>query len=425
MLSRSAWDKYKRSFRRQKRRAKILGRHPLAVPVFTGLALILTTFVLLQIFGNSPIIQVTPNSKIAIVTHDGLTQVVPTNDRTVGDLLSKLHIHLNRGDVVRPNLDTPIVQDDFRINIYRAVPVEIVQNGSVNYTFSAAATPRAIAEQVGTNVTPTDYITSRPTENFLKDGAIGQQVTIESGIPINLNLYGLNLPVFVHASTVAELISYEHIHLNPTDEVSPSINSNIHPNEQVTISGKDIKAQLVTQNIPMPVQTNYVSNLTYGTSSVVQQGSAGQEDVIYVETTNNGAVSKSPFETVVTVPAVTEIVDEGDSLSGIQGDMSLAGISPADYSYVDYIISHESGWCPTKWQGDYGYCPAGYSQQYATDAGVGYGLCQSTPPDKMSSFGSDWQTDPITQLKWCNWYAGSKYGSWYNAYIHWTIYGNW
>ncbi len=425
MLARSSWDKYKRGFRRQKRRAKILGRHPFAVPVFTGFILILLTFILFRAFGNAAVIQVTPNSKIAIVSHDGIQQVVPTNDKTVGDLLDKLHIKLHTGDVVQPSLDTPINQDDFRINIIRAVPVEIVQNGTVNYTFSAAATPRAIAEQAGTNVSATDYVTSQPTENFLSSGAIGQQVIVESGIPINLTLYGLNLPVFVHASTVSDLIQSENIHLNPTDKVTPSLNSALYPHEQVTITGNNVVAKEVTQTISMPVQTNYVSDLAYGTSSLVQQGSPGQEEVIYEEVTANGSTTNTPIETVVTVPAVTQIVDEGDSLTGIQGDMSLAGISPGSFTYADYIISHESGWCPTKWQGDYGYCPAGFSQQYSSDAGVGYGLCQSTPPIKMSSFGSDWSTDPITQLKWCNWYADTKYGGWYNAYIHWTINGNW
>ncbi|MEI9914097.1 MAG: hypothetical protein WDN66_03915 [Candidatus Saccharibacteria bacterium] len=56
---------------------------------------------------------------------------------------------------------------------------------------------------------------------------------------------------------------------------------------------------------------------------------------------------------------------------------------------------------------------------------AGYGLCQATPGYKMASAGSDWATDPITQLKWCNGYAVSRYGGWYNAYVHWINNGNW
>lgn len=426
MLTRTKWDKYKRSYRRQKRRAKILGRHPFAVPVFTGLFLILLTFILLSIFGNAKAIHVTPETKIVIITHDGIRQVVPSDDKTVGDLLARLNIKLHTGDVVQPNLDTPIDQDDFRINIYRALPVEIVENGTVDYTYSAATTPRAIANQAGVTVYPADNVTTEPDQNFVENGAIGEQVVIDPATPVNLNLYGTQLLIRTHAQTVGELIADENIHLAPTDQVVPSESTPLTPNMQVFIIRQGVQIETVTQAIPMPVQTINDSNLAFGTSSIVQQGSPGQEAITYQENTQNGAVvSSTPIQTVVTTPPVTEIVDEGTSLSGVQGDMALAGISPSNYTYVDYIISHESGWCPTKWQGDYGDCPATFVQEYPNDADVGYGLCQSTPPDKMASFGSDWQTDPITQLEWCNWYAETKYGSWYNAYIYWIDNGNW
>ncbi len=426
MIPKSAWDKFKRLWRRQKRRVKItIKGNPIYVPVIAGFSLILAAFILLLIFGNAKQIQVTPNSKIVIVTHDGIKQIVPSNDKTVGLLLSHLHIHIASGDVVSPSLATPIYQDDFRVNIYRALPVEIVENGSTSYTFSAATTPRSIANQAGVNVYPADYVSTVPNQNFVQNGAIGQQVVIDPATPINLNLYGSPLSLRTHAKTVADLVKQENIHLDPTDQVMPTLDTPLTPNQQVFVIRQGVKIQTVTQTIPMPVQTNYVSNLAYGTSSVVQQGSPGQETITYQQNTKNGVVvSQTEIQTVITTPAVTEIIDEGNSLSGIRGDMALAGISASDYTYVDYIVSHESGWCPTKWQGQYGSCPA-FTQLYSNSAEIGYGLCQSTPPDKMASFGADWQTDPITQLKWCNSYAVGRYGNWYNAYIHWTNNGSW
>jgi hypothetical protein len=68
--------------------------------------------------------------------------------------------------------------------------------------------------------------------------------------------------------------------------------------------------------------------------------------------------------------------------------MNLAGINPKDYGAADYIVSHESSW-----------------RLSATEPHTGaYGLCQSLPAVKMASAGSDWQTNPVTQLKWCNSY---------------------
>jgi uncharacterized protein YabE (DUF348 family) len=426
MKFKAVWDKSKQGRRLDIKRLKKLSKHPFAVPVITGICLILLTIAFVLFFGNAKQIQVTPDSKIVIITDAGVKQIVPSDDKTVGDLLSRLDIHLHTGDVVQPNLNTPIDQDDFRINIYRALPVEIVENNQEYYTFSAATTPRAIATQAGITVYPADDVTSVPSDNIIATGAVGEEIEIDPATPITLNLYGTSLSIRTHAQTVGQLVAQENIHLAPTDQVMPAENTPLSPNEQVFIVRQGIEIQTVTQTIPMPIQTVYVSDLAYGTSSVVQQGSPGQESITYQENTQNGVVvSSTAIQTVITTPSVTEIVDEGDSLSGIQGDMALAGISPSDYTYVDYIVSHESGWCPTKWQGDIGYCPATFSQQYSSDAYVGYGLCQSTPPDKMASFGSDWETNPITQLEWCNWYAETKYGSWYDAYIHWIDNGNW
>lgn len=105
--------------------------------------------------------------------------------------------------------------------------------------------------------------------------------------------------------------------------------------------------------------------------------------------------------------------------------MAAAGIDPADYYAVEYIISHESGWCSTKWNGQIGYCPAEYTATNPTGGSSAYGMCQSLPGSKMSSAGADWQTNPVTQLKWCASYAVSRYGSWGGAYSHWQAYQNW
>ena len=97
--------------------------------------------------------------------------------------------------------------------------------------------------------------------------------------------------------------------------------------------------------------------------------------------------------------------------SGSHADwMAAAGIASADFGYVDYIVSHESGWSYTKWN----YRGSG-----------AYGLGQALPATKMAAFGSDYMTNPITQLKWANAYAVGRYGSWANAYAYWLSHHNW
>lgn len=108
--------------------------------------------------------------------------------------------------------------------------------------------------------------------------------------------------------------------------------------------------------------------------------------------------------------------------------MEQAGIDQNDSAAADYIISHESGWCALKWQRQIGYCPTSYVEYYpgaVYDAYEGYGLCQSTPAIKMAAAGDDWQTNPITQLRWCASHATAAYGGWQGAYAHWLSYHWW
>ena len=92
--------------------------------------------------------------------------------------------------------------------------------------------------------------------------------------------------------------------------------------------------------------------------------------------------------------------------SGSKADwMRAAGISDADFGYVDYIISHESGW-----------------NYHAVNRSSGaYGLPQSLPAGKLASAGADWRDNPVTQLRWANNYAVGRYGSWGGAYRFWTV----
>ncbi|HSX36722.1 MAG TPA: G5 domain-containing protein [Patescibacteria group bacterium] len=401
-------------------RLKILSRHPFAVPFFVFLTLLALLAAGYVAFGrsNTP----APTTRVVIISHDSLQQTVPSIEPTVGALLNKLHIQLNQGDVVEPSLATAIKQDDFRINIYRAVPVEIIDNGHKTFTFSAATTPRSIVKQANYSVFPEDNINTAPTDNFLSGGAIGEQVVIERSVPVNVNLYGTLLQIRTRATTVGDLIKEKNIKLAKDDQVDPVLATPILAGQQIMIARNGTKVETEVQTIPTPVKTIYDSGLAYGTSAVRQAGSPGQQVVTYQDNLVNGVVvSRKAVQTVVTIAPVTQIVAQGTNLAGIKGDMALAGIAPSDYNYVDYIVSHESGWCPTKAQGEH-YCPSPPDNSMTPN---GYGLCQATPGYKMASSGSDWATNPVTQLKWCNGYAVSRYGSWYAAYNHWVAYHSW
>ena len=81
--------------------------------------------------------------------------------------------------------------------------------------------------------------------------------------------------------------------------------------------------------------------------------------------------------------------------------LKQAGIPASQFGMYNYIISHESSWNPR-----------------AHNGSGAYGLPQSLPAGKMASAGSDWRTNPITQLKWMKSYV-KKYGGINGAYRFW------
>ncbi|MER0448866.1 transglycosylase SLT domain-containing protein [Streptomyces sp. NPDC006711] len=59
------------------------------------------------------------------------------------------------------------------------------------------------------------------------------------------------------------------------------------------------------------------------------------------------------------------------------------------------------------------------SWNYTATNGSAYGLVQALPGSKMSSAGSDWQTNPATQIKWGLNYMNQRYGSPCGAWTYW------
>lgn len=419
--------KYMASKRVSVRKIKKISRHPMfAVPVVTFVVLLMLVVVGVVVFSGGHPTLIHSDSHIVIVSHDKQEQTVPTRAATVGELLPKIGITLNKGDVVEPSADTAITDDNFRVNVYRATPVTIIDGGQRIVTFSAATTGRSIAKQVGVQVFPEDELTLEPTTNFVLDQTIGARVVINRAVPVNLNLYGTPLSTRTHAKTVKDLLKEKKIRLAADDNVQPSMDAPITPNTQVFVLRHGIQIVSVEQSIPMPQQTIQDDSLSFGTTAVRQQGAPGKQVITYqVQTINGKEVSRQQIQQVVTVQPVTQIVAQGKAVqipSDKQATMRLAGISADDFAYVDYIVSHESGWCPTKLQGQYGGCPP--YPPASIPSGLGYGLVQATPGSKMASAGGDWQTNAVTQLKWATGYA-SRYGGWAGAYNHWVSYHNW
>ena len=86
----------------------------------------------------------------------------------------------------------------------------------------------------------------------------------------------------------------------------------------------------------------------------------------------------------------------------------VASLAGQGAGCLDNIIEHESG-----------------GSVHATNPNSGaYGIPQALPAAKMASAGPDWQTNPVTQVRWMVQYVDTAYGGACGAWTHWQADGS-
>ncbi|MEE9965800.1 MAG: transglycosylase SLT domain-containing protein [Propionicimonas sp.] len=75
--------------------------------------------------------------------------------------------------------------------------------------------------------------------------------------------------------------------------------------------------------------------------------------------------------------------------------LSRYGWGDAQFTCYDNIIMRESGWNPLA----------------DNPTSSAYGIPQALPGKRMAQFGSDWRTNPVTQITWGLWYIKDRYGT--------------
>lgn len=87
--------------------------------------------------------------------------------------------------------------------------------------------------------------------------------------------------------------------------------------------------------------------------------------------------------------------------------LRLLGGSTIQFGCINNIWIRESGW-----------------NYQATNPNSGaYGIPQALPGSKMATAGADWQTNPLTQVRWGIGYVNSVYKSACNAWAFWQGHG--
>ncbi len=396
----------KKSFRWLHRRShEHLKRRPYILPIL-GLVLggAVVATVVLSGHEKRPLYS---NTHIVDLSIAGRPQTLATRTETVGQLIDNLHIQLIAQDVVEPARDTPIVEDNFKVNIYKARPVTVLDSATRTVTLTAQKSARVVAQEAGVAVKPEDNVSFASGD--LREGILGEKVVIDRATPVLLNLYGAVNTVYAHAKTVGDFLNEKKIKLAAGDSVQPAPDIPINPNLAISVVRQGSQISTVVEAIAAPVQYVEDASLSLGATAVRQPGAPGKKQVTYQINTQNGQeVSRQVIQEVIIQQAVTQIVARGKSVNVTtdkEAVMAAAGISPGDYGYVNYIISHESNWNPG-----------------ARNGGGCLGLGQACPGSKLTAVCS--LDDAVCQLRYFTNYSG-RYGGWGGSYNFWLNHHYW
>ena len=350
-----------------------------------------------------------------ITIHDGEKRItVRSNAVTVAEALERAEIKVGDYDIVEPGLDEEIKEDNYNINIYRAREALVIDGHIKRYIKTATNAPMEVAKDADIELLDADIVELVTQNNLLESGMSVAYQVVRAKV-VNLNFFGQPTQIRTQAKTVAEFLNEQEISTDIKDNwVSIPLDTKITDGIAFTVYRQGKQTISVEEDIMYSESITYDFSIDYGKRIVTKAGKLGKRVATYeVEMKDGQEISRTFVSNVVTQNPETQYVTVGMKVNlppGTHQDwMAAVGIAESDYGYVNFIMDHEAHWNPIA------------RNRYSG----AYGICQALPGNKMASAGADWETNPITQLRWCNSYAIGRYGSWAGAYQFWITHKWW
>jgi uncharacterized protein YabE (DUF348 family) len=278
---------------------------------------------------------------------------------------------LNENDTVEPGKDTKLSGGSINVNVTKAVPVTINDNGQLKFGKSAYKNIDEILNQLNIKVYPEDVVTSDLIISDFTENGLGRKITIKRSPAIVLEADGVVTQIRTNKSTVGEVLAERGIVLGPKDEVTPSVNMNIVTGTTITVVRVTEADITEDESIPFAVVTNQDSNMYQGQSRLEVEGLNGaKKKTSHVVYRNGVLASKTVLsETLLQAPRNKVVVSGTKPYGGgdLWGIMVAAGsewgVSP-DKLYR--VAKCESGANPSNnrnpvYKGLYQYLPSTWS----------------------------------------------------------------
>ena len=249
--------------------------------------------------GNSALAQ-DQKGRLISVYDRGTTHIFLSKAKTLGEALKLENIELDTRDTVEPSVKDELVASSYKVNIYRARPVVVVDGFIRIKTVSALQTARQIAKDVGVTVYDEDIMTLKPITDLTTDGA-GLRLTIIRAKPIILDLYGKKTIIRTQAKTVGDMLIEKNIILGDKGRVSVSKKNPISLGMDVRIWREGVQTVSINQETPVISRLVYDTDRPIGYRAIQVAGTPGIRSLTYQLNIKDGVeISRIEIANIIT-----------------------------------------------------------------------------------------------------------------------------
>lgn len=260
---------------------RLLTTFVVAVSVFLTLFFILSSVVAAK---SKDAVQ--NNGKLVTIYDRDIKRVIITHADTVMDAIADAGIEIDPNDAVEPSVEKEITVSDYKINIYRARPVLVIDGNIRQKVMTPYQTAEQIVNHANIKIYPEDQVEVKPTED-LSDG-LGIMMEISRSTPFNFTLFGKTIVARTMAVDVKGMLGEKGIILGENDRVLPDLNSLIKPDMSIRVWREGKQTITVEEEVDYEIETIQDADQPVSYLNITTAGVKGLRTVTYEITIEDG-----------------------------------------------------------------------------------------------------------------------------------------
>lgn len=222
-----------------------------------------------------------------------------TDAKTLEGALTSAGITLDPNDTVEPSRDEELVAAEYRVNIYRARPVIVIDGSVRSKVMTPYQTAAQIAKHAGIPLYKEDLATLTQSTDFVGGGA-GLLLKIDRAVTFTLDLYGRKNKTRTHSDTVRGMLEEKGIVLGKNGRVSVALDKPVTAGMEIRVWREGM--QTITEDVAIGFATEliYDADRALGYRAIKEAGEKGVRSISYeVEIRQGQEISRVQIADIV------------------------------------------------------------------------------------------------------------------------------